>query len=126
MTDRELLEAAAKAAGLHIDTSKFNGAGADNDGFDLLGNAVLDWHNNVIWNPLADDGDALRLAVKLNLLLLPYPLDNAIRVTRLDQRDTIVSFGTPPDPLDATRRAIVRAAAAIGDAHVKQERGSGR
>jgi hypothetical protein len=52
--------------------------------------------------------------VKLSLLLLPYHDDNAVRVTRLDQPDTIVSFGTPPNPCAATRRAIVRAAAEIG------------
>jgi hypothetical protein len=105
MTDRELLELAAKAAGIPITVGK-------------------DWHdqgeiyafNATRWNPLTDDGDALRLAVKLNLLVLPYPDDNAVRVTRLDlmKREAIVSFGTPPDQLDATRRAIVRAAAEIG------------
>jgi hypothetical protein len=63
------------------------------------------------WSPLTDDGDAFRLAVALNLLVLPYPDDNAVRVTRLDQPDTIVSWGSPPDALAATRRAIVRAAA---------------
>ena len=47
MTDRELLEAAAKAAGyVHYHPG---------DGFYQT------------WNPLTDDGDALRLAVKLGL-----------------------------------------------------------
>ena len=66
------------------------------------------------WAPLTSNDEAFRLAVKLNLLLMPYPDDNAVRVTRLDQPDTIVSWGTPPDALAATRRAIVRAAAEIG------------
>jgi hypothetical protein len=105
MTDRELLELAAKAAGRSI---KWDGHVA----------VLLDFEPGVddcsAWNPLKNDGDALRLAVKLNLLLLPYPDDNAVRVTRLDQPETIVSFGTPPDPYAATRLAIVRAAAEIG------------
>jgi hypothetical protein len=75
MTDRELLELAAKAAG---------------NGF-VIG----------YWNPLADDGDALRLAVKLNLW-------EAVRdgYQHADSWDS--------DPYAATRRAIVRAAAEIG------------
>ena len=72
MTDRELLKAAAKAAGLVIDKSPCNGGGAGNDGFDILGNAMLDWHNNKTWNPLTDDGDALRLAVKLRIAVDPW------------------------------------------------------
>ena len=105
MTDRELLELAAKAAGYAV-VPHPNGKSCSDLHF------ILARQN---WNPLTDDGDALRLAVKLNLLLLLYPDDRAVRVTRLDQPNTIVSFGTPPDPYAATRRAIVRAAAAIGE-----------
>lgn len=65
--NKELLKLAAKAAKISIDYSKFNGGGWNNDGFDLSGDAVLDWHNGVSWNPLTDDGDAFRLAAKLNL-----------------------------------------------------------
>ena len=57
-SDRRLLELAAKAAGLRIDKSKYNGGGSNNTGFDMDGNAMLDWHNNVIWNPLTRGGDA--------------------------------------------------------------------
>ena len=53
MTDRELLELAAKASGEL--TASWYGNDAYFDG-------VLSR-----WNPLSDDGDALRLAVKLNL-----------------------------------------------------------
>jgi hypothetical protein len=87
MDDKTLLELAAKAAGIKIDKSETNGGGRGNTGFDVMGNAVLDWHNNVRWNPLTDDGDALRLAVKLQIQVIP-------------------SKGCA-----ATRRAIVRAAA---------------
>ena len=51
MTDRELLELAAKAAGIEIDPIDAQ-------------HEPQDW---VAWNPLTDDGDALRLAVKLKM-----------------------------------------------------------
>jgi hypothetical protein len=89
MTDRELLEAAAKAAG---------------NGF-VIG----------YWNPLTDDGDALRLAVKLGIDLTFYldaqgegPWVEA--ATDDAARDELLQA----DPYAATRRAIVRAAAEIG------------
>lgn len=56
MTDRQLLELAAKAAGIH-------GIEVDS-GINIGSNAVP-----IIWNPLTDDGDALRLAVKLNMIV---------------------------------------------------------
>jgi hypothetical protein len=109
MTDRELLELAAKAAGHDI--------WAWDEEHNLL---VLDgWQGRSYWNPLTDDGDALRLAVKLRLavwtavdngrppmyaLALGGGYPNTIRAEEL--HDT--------DPYAATRRAIVRAAAEIG------------
>lgn len=115
MTDRELLELAAKAAGLKIDKSECNGGGRGNTGFDLLGNAVLDWYNNKTWNPLTNDGDALRLAVKLQMSLALGPcrvqactIAGALRGAFF-QEDIIHQ-----DHATATRRAIVLAAAEIG------------
>jgi hypothetical protein len=97
MTDRELLELAAKAAGL------LEMAVGDKDIQRYL----------LRWNPLTDDGDALRLAVKLGLAVsIEYQF-----------RSTSVLWGPPTgyvredhdnDPDAATRRAIVRAAAEIG------------
>jgi len=116
MDDRTLLELAAKAAGIHIDKSTTNGGGMGNTGFDLMGNVKTDCHNGTTWNPLTDDGDALRLAVKLNM-----DVD-------IDRRDITVLWAEDDgavyeikergeksggDPLAATRRAIVRAAAEI-------------
>ena len=49
MTDRELLELAAKAAGLEVVTPTMLAHGQ--------------------WNPLADDGDAFRLAVAMGFSL---------------------------------------------------------
>lgn len=72
-----------------------------------LGDAVAgSWYS---WNPLTDDGDALRLAVKLSLNLY---LSDAGQID-VDGADSVTEdFGTG-DPYAATRRAIVRAAASL-------------
>ena len=108
MTDKELLEYAAKAAG--IDGIKFHSA---------CGCYIL--KDNIWWNPLTDDGDALRLAVKLNLDIThswsivngddKYPMAS-IHVSY--NNETFVYELKEADPYAATRRAIVRAAAEIG------------
>jgi hypothetical protein len=107
MTDRELLEDAAKAAGMNIEWQPCGWA-----------------HNNETgceWNPLTDDGDALRLAVKLGISILSFPacigtrwpLNNLpVKLIGTDPPYEDISSGQ--DPLVATRRAIVRAAAEIG------------
>ncbi len=104
-TDRELLEAAAKAAGMTL------GAWSDNYGAFMYRGVEpgKSW-----WNALTDDGDALRLAVKLQLRVLPpedeFGLDRAsVRISGM--RDLIDAHD--PNPYAATRRAIVRAAAEI-------------
>lgn len=109
MTDRELLEMAAKAAGLKIDKSEFNGGGRGNTGFDFMGNAVLDWHNGKTWNPLADDGDALRLAVKLSISMEP----GHICKTGSDIPGTRINVASL-DTGEAMRRSIVMCAAEVG------------
>lgn len=98
--DRELLELAAKAAG-HDRTRT-----CIDDWFWIL-NEDDDWHP---WNPLTDDGDALRLAVKLGLTveILNKRLEPHTKVNgRYEEEHR-------NDPNRATRRAIVRAAAEIG------------
>lgn len=71
------------------------------------------------WNPLESDGDALRLAVALGLLVYVMR-DAGFTGIRLPgehiggKYDEVEMHGT--DPCAATRRAIVRAAAAIADA----------
>jgi hypothetical protein len=100
MTDRELLEMAAKAAGYTIRLMDREGRTAD------IG------PNRAMWEPLDDDGDALRLAVALRMQLdildrSVYAFGmNGAKVSELDRAD----IGA------ATRRAIVRAAAEIGRA----------
>ena len=107
MTDRELLELAAKAAGIELQDDHYW-----RDGF---------WTR---WNPITDDGDALRLAVRLGFHARQFPiLDDGfdaplgmVEVWRVDDDDPMhVEFlRSGDDRLAATRRAIVRAAAEIG------------
>lgn len=97
MTDRELLEFAAKAAGYDVD---FN-----NEQLDRFW--VMD---TGFWNPLTNDGDALRLAVKLSFDIKVF--EGLVIV------DDIFGSGWSEiydnDPYAATRRAITSAAAEIG------------
>ena len=106
MTDRELLEMAAKAAGYEIVgiAHKHIAQGVGED--DLL--MANDRGGDSVWNPLTDDGDALRLAVKLNMME-----EGSKPFCELMWR---LSTETGTDDYAATRRAIVRAAAEIGKA----------
>ncbi len=96
-TDKELLELAARAAGVVI------------LGFFDCGSIKSRVHSDVRWNPLADDGDAFRLAVKLELYIF---IDD--KKTHVDSHDMTVLERFKDCPYVATRRAIVRAAAEIG------------
>lgn len=111
MTDRELLELAAKAAGYGEIIFK---NGLDDDGYDD-GIWTYTWIRSnkklVDWNPLTDDGDALRLAVKLNLHTGLEDLVANVWQGGMNHWQTVPHNG---DPYAATRRAIVRAAAEIG------------
>ena len=101
MTDRELLELAAKACGLE--------------------EAKLRIEFNQ-WNPLTDDGDALRLAVKLKMVIdTDYNGGATAGNAAIDMDDP--EYGPEygyqegmgkKEPYAATRRAITRAAAEIG------------
>ena len=108
MTDRELLEDAAKAAGNPVGTSRAGGG--------------LLMANDLYWNPLTDDGDALRLAVKLRIIHRnPPSMSEYIRASgaiwtsrECWTRKICADEPIKGDPLAATRRAIVRVAAEIG------------
>lgn len=86
MTDRELLELAAKAVGYER-----NSAGP-------VGPCE--------WNPLADDGDALRLAMAIGM--------DSIEIVVDEWPDHASGIMRKEPNIPATRRAIVRAAAQIG------------
>ena len=106
MIDRELLELAAKAA--------------------CLSGYIYEWVNGpefiipgeepIRWNPLTDDGDALRLAVKLQIgISIPPVVDGRVEVvTFYGPIISIVEYPQNDDRQAATRRAITRAAAEIG------------
>ena len=64
------------------------------------------------WEPLADDGDAFRLAVALNISIHQSPFG----VDCGSYGDGITFEGWGDDRFSATRRAIVRAASALGAA----------
>jgi hypothetical protein len=99
VSDRELLELAAKAAGVELYES--SGAGIRLKG--ILG----------LWNPLTNDGDALRLAVELGIGISFGIQDGRVVASGSDSYLGELERVTP-DPYAATRRAIVRAAAEIG------------
>lgn len=101
MTDRELLELAAKAA--NVDYIEYDALGL---------RRVIGFHEDLIpcetyWNPLTRDDDAFRLAVKLNIGVV----SDSFNVDTL-----VLCEPHHHDPYAATRRAIVRAAAEIGKA----------
>ena len=98
MTEKEMLDRAAQAAGIK--------------------------RRNVRWNPLENDGDALRLAIKVGLTVTPYYFfDERRQKPAIARRpggmlnDVVGAFPTyeesslEHDPCAATRLAIVRAAA---------------
>lgn len=98
MTDRELLELAAKAGDYTLGHGEIGGIP-----YYCLG--------GVRWNPLEDDADAFRLAVKLNLNVdLAYGDECVVRVFN---ETYFFKESTADDACAATRRAIVRAAAGM-------------
>lgn len=112
MTDRELLELAAKAAGI---------VGSYSETHPEFGDDWVDpgvWYTDeydctTSWNPLTDDGDALRLAVALKIDIHQRVADPRVSAVAALQKPMIESCDDSTR-LAATRRAIVRAAAEIG------------
>lgn len=101
MEDRELLELAAKAVGEEVEWLPTEKA---------FFRTSCSWPQEKGWfNPMHDDGEAIRIAVKLGM--------------DIEINDSNVyagcrgSFSQPakPDPCAALRRAIVMAAADIGN-----------
>lgn len=102
MTDRELLEAAAKAAGYGPKSQVFG-----------KGLIVQSGDEGVTFNPLNDDGDALRLAVKLGLCIKVYTETVIVGTDHRANGSEMVHEWINSKGREgvATRRAIVRAAA---------------
>jgi hypothetical protein len=112
MSDRELLELAAKAGGIEYDGIDDNGCriGFWGDG----------WGGGYkYWNSLQSDGDALRLAARLNIDIVweahGPEFDLVTHVwcsSRMQALGAVESVDVQGDA--ALRRAITRAAAEIG------------
>ena len=109
-SDRELLELAAKAAGITLSPMEISNVEFKGDNHFIgfladVGQCPRGW-----FNPLTDDGDALRLAVKLRM--------QVSITTESCRAETLPVLGVrvnDKDEMAATRRAIVKAAAAIGE-----------
>lgn len=112
-TDRELLELAAKAARFqlgylsdipHMIIEEWSGDPRENPG-----------QRAIWWNPLTDDGDAVRLLARLEMGI---QLDSEAEIVTawwnqgtLGMRQNYSDIGL----IAGLRRSIVRAAAAIGE-----------
>lgn len=104
MTDREMLEYAAKAAGY------LNWSWVENSIFVETGSSrgAMGYY----WNPLTDSKDALELAIQLNILINPD--GNSVNVINDDGYSIEYNYADFGSKSEAVRRAIVRAAAEIG------------
>jgi hypothetical protein len=111
MSDRELLESAAKAAGMTRPVDD-NGVWSAWVGSPEAGH----W-----WNPLEDDGDALRLAIKLGICIQFIPECDTVQVYQ-ERSETGEPFNIHVGALGdiETRRVIVQAAAEIGKSMQEQ------
>lgn len=117
MTDKELLELAAKAAGLELDEVHL---------------AYLEDENTFIrhepdsdrisgeWNPLTSNSDAFQLMVNLNFCVTQWTSESGyqphvmVGYKRKQNNGGNIVEDHKNDALSATRRAIVMAAAEIG------------
>lgn len=110
-TDRELLEAAAKAAGI---VGEYYCGALNEEWVDGIVYIRKDFCQ-CVWNPITDDGDALRLAVKVGIIVAPPAYNGGWEATASAKADeTSWKDETSGSHEEATRRAIVRAAAEIG------------
>jgi len=110
MTDRELLELAAKAA-------------AVKNWWD--GDCSIRSVGSTYWNPIEDDGDALRLRNKLSAMIIDEGNCAFVAIYRsnipsIEIREMYIGdleggYASDSSVSAATRRAIVRAAASIGE-----------
>lgn len=107
MDDCELLWYAEKASGVTVSWSdlygRFERFKTGDDGFVVYAGP---------WNPLEDDGDALRLAVELGIEISPCPECDSVTCEPKGRPHSVITTEALDDY--GVRRAIVRAAAEIG------------
>lgn len=115
MNSRTLLERAAKAAGIAVNS--LAPLYMCKHGTDLALIVKNDRGGESVWNPLESDGDALRLAVKRGLTVYaPEKTVTGLWVCVVDgfgPEAVEVWEKVDADPYAATRLAIVRAAASM-------------
>lgn len=102
MTDRELLELSAKAAGIRLEWD------GDPRNWHAMYYEGKTYHS---WEPLDDDGQALRLAA---ICFINLEFAREYVIASGPQGDASVTYN--PGRSEAARRAIVEAAAKIGKA----------
>ena len=121
MTEREMLEFAAKAYGFGSDSGGFIWTESEYPRGSNTNGALWNykgWHDTAeLWNPLTDDGDALRLAVKLGLIVcvMLEPGFTGVYIgsdSPCGKYDIVEMHGD--NEVAATRLAITSAAAEIG------------
>jgi hypothetical protein len=106
MIEREMLELAAKAAGIevsYIDELGVVPMGAREDG-----------PKNGTWNPITDDGDCARMEAKLMVDIKWYPFSVVATASAYDCTEVYADHDR--DRAKARRYASTRAAAEIGKA----------
>lgn len=116
MNDRELLELAAKAAGFYV-CNDLEHLGLKDWGPELWVKTEK-YGTYAAWNPLTDDGDALRLAVKLHMTVDTFVGGCEVGYDDMKGGQGYLSQDDGPegelDDFELVRRAIVRAAAEMG------------
>lgn len=117
MNDCELLELAAKAAGIEGGWGPVFKIGDDE--VDVSDIWFLDApETGSIWDPLTDDGDALRLAVKLHMTVDIFTGGCEVGYDDMKGGQGYLRQDDGPsgdmDDFEVVRRAIVRAAAEMG------------
>ncbi|MDH0906466.1 hypothetical protein N5C65_03315 [Pseudomonas aeruginosa] len=108
MNDRELLELAARAAGNGCTWCEF---------WETMARPLNDgsgWDNRATWNPLKEDGDALRLAVTRGLVVTPDRENQRTLVSNQAGHEYCAIYWDKLGEMAATRLAITEAAAEIG------------
>ena len=114
MTDIEMMELAALAAGYVIESYTASGAawvypkGAP---FDSDGEPPI-----FKWNPKDEDGDSRRLEVALSMQvdIGKAPHESVYATITTAENHLVASMKLGPDPYAATRLAVLRAAAEMG------------
>ena len=119
MTDKELIELAAKAYGFGDQEGNFIWTESEYPRGSKTNGALwnyMGWCDTAqLWNPLTDDADAFRLANKVQLTV--YHAELAVVIKHKQYSWDWLGEGVNEDTGDrdaSTRRAIVRAAAQIG------------